>query len=216
MALRTEVINLIIPIERINECYPGGFEAYISQNEEPLGRTTWYDDYLFRDGAMCGEDIDWLIDYWVSMGLKFTEQRDGKEWFIDMCVFDIVCPVNDCDWIDYDRKDRTVFYRGKPKGRVIGREEMRSMMDILPNNVFMMEFPDRLVAGDFLVCKDCGKRRYVTEEWIEYMCKKFFLHRSYGDEPHYRMFRSDIARFKCVKCGSRKVDVVSYEDDEAD
>jgi hypothetical protein len=120
MALWLDVYSLIIPIEKIDECYPGGFEAYITKIGGPdIG--CWYDEHLLRLGAMNPLDIDTYIEFWKNLGLTPTEERDGKKCWKDMCVVNHMgFPSIPCDWL-VSAGPRIVYLKGKPPGEVIGR-----------------------------------------------------------------------------------------------
>lgn len=130
MAIRLEFISLIIPIEKIDRCYPGGFKALVSENRSMFncGRL-WHDEYLFRDGAMNPADMKECGEYWIDLGLVPYEERDGKKYWKDMCVVDYCGGLTyPCDWLEEDQNDFSVWLKGKPKGQVIGREEMEFRM----------------------------------------------------------------------------------------
>ena len=61
MAVQLEFINFIAPIETINEKYPGGWEQRLKDHQNLIGGRVWFDDYLFRDGAMNPMDIGSLV-----------------------------------------------------------------------------------------------------------------------------------------------------------
>ena len=130
MTIRLEFLNLIVPIKVIDRHYPGGFRALVAENRSMFGGKLWHDDHLFRDGAMNPTDIQALVEFWKEKGLTPSEERDGKKWWRDMCVVDFFGgPTLPCDWLEHDPTDHSVYLKGKPKGRVIGREEMK-----IPNN----------------------------------------------------------------------------------
>jgi hypothetical protein len=128
MAIRLKFINLIIPIAKIERCYAGGFESFVSENKELIRRRVWYDDYLFRDGAMNPRDMEHLVREWVRRGLVPFEESDGRQIWKDMCVVEPILggPTLPCDWLEFDRQDNCVFLKGFSKGRVIGREDMET------------------------------------------------------------------------------------------
>lgn len=67
MAVQLEFINFIAPIETINEKYPGGWEQRLKDHQNLIGGRVWFDDYLFRDGAMNPMDIGSLVEEWKSL-----------------------------------------------------------------------------------------------------------------------------------------------------
>jgi len=50
-------INLIIPRDRIEAVYDGGWDEFASDNHSVFGRRIWFDDHLMRDGAMSPGDM---------------------------------------------------------------------------------------------------------------------------------------------------------------
>lgn len=63
--------NIIIPIKNIEKCKRiGGFKGYIDNyiNKEVIGKVFWWDKYLFRDGAMSWDDVEYSLDFWIKQG----------------------------------------------------------------------------------------------------------------------------------------------------
>ena len=70
-------------------------------------------------------DMQALVEEWSSYGLIPMIKNSGQQQWRDLCVVDTLQgPTLSCDWLTWDRKDRSVCLRGKPKGIVIGQEEM--------------------------------------------------------------------------------------------
>ena len=86
MSVALEFINLIIPIERIRAVYPGGWGRFIREHETAIGGRVWFDDHLFRDGAMQPSDIGAHIEYWSEQGLEPLGERAGNKFWLDCCV----------------------------------------------------------------------------------------------------------------------------------
>ena len=100
MAVQLEFINLIVPIETIKAKYPGGWEACLEDHKDALGGRIWYDDYLFRDGAMNPMDMQFLIECWNSMGFETKREVDGTIVWQDVCVADFINGNSrPCDWL---------------------------------------------------------------------------------------------------------------------
>jgi hypothetical protein len=86
MAIETEFIDFIVPITTIQAKYPGGWDECLKDHRDSLGGAVWYDDYLFRSGAMNGRDITLLINEWTALGFTpYKEFNSSKEW-ADFCV----------------------------------------------------------------------------------------------------------------------------------
>jgi len=127
MAIRLEHINLIIPLKQINLCYPGGFELFHEHYKDKFGENFWHDMHLFRDGTMNIEEVESLISFWRQKGLVPYIEPNGKRKWKDMCVIESSKsePTLPCDWIEVDQDNNCVFHKKRPKGRIIGREEMK-------------------------------------------------------------------------------------------
>jgi hypothetical protein len=127
MAIQLEYINLIIPIKNIGLCYPGGFDLFREHHMSIFGETCWHDMHLFRNGAMNDVDMDILIASWQKRGLvPYVENNGARKWK-DMCVIEShhAEPTLPCSWIEVDQENNCVFLKKRPKGRIIGREEMK-------------------------------------------------------------------------------------------
>ena len=129
MAIRLEDLNLIVPIKNINLCYLGGFEMFLEHYKDRFGEDFWHDMHLFRAGAMNADEIESLIAFWQQKGLvPYNENgQNGNRKWKDMCVIQSSCaePTLPCDWIEVDQEKNCVFLKKRPKGRIIGREEMK-------------------------------------------------------------------------------------------
>lgn len=118
MTIQLECISLIIPISKIDECYPGGFRSLIGADalgrEDPL----LHDKYLYREGGMSAMVIEMRISYWKDLGLIPLRRRKGQPSWIDMCVVDrFQGPTAACDWLDYDPVAANVAYKPKSRSR---------------------------------------------------------------------------------------------------
>ena len=47
VALALEFIDFVVPIARIREEYPGGWEQCLHDHADLIGGRVWYDDHLF-------------------------------------------------------------------------------------------------------------------------------------------------------------------------
>jgi hypothetical protein len=122
MAIRLEFINLIIPIQKINEKYPGGWDQCFKDHQSALGGRVWHDDHLFRDGAMSPHAMGVLIDHWSAMGFDAAIERDGKKaWSDDMCACEALAggPTAPCDWIVFDPNNGSVYLKGTEPGETV-------------------------------------------------------------------------------------------------
>jgi hypothetical protein len=124
MAVMTEFIDLIVPITLIEEKYPGGWERCLSDHKRAIGGRVWFDDYLFRDGAMNPTAMDALLKAWWKLGFDCYAEQDGIKQWKDLCVYEglqggLQLP---CDWLGEDPATRSVYMRGTEPGEIKGRD----------------------------------------------------------------------------------------------
>lgn len=122
MAIKCEFIDFIIPIDKIDLVYPGGFRKFKEDHIRGFSGRLYHDDFLFRDGAMNHMDIERLVNEWEALGLKGIIEIDGKKQWLDFCVVEgmfggLTLP---CDWLEYEGENNCVYLKGKPKGEIIG------------------------------------------------------------------------------------------------
>lgn len=122
MAIQCEFIDLIIPISNIDKVYPGGFNKYKADHVQGFSGRLWHDDYLFRDGAMEPMSIGSLCQEWERMGLQGAVEINGRMQWKDFCVVEGLFggPTLPCDWIEFDNRTMSVFYKGQPSGEISG------------------------------------------------------------------------------------------------
>jgi len=68
MAIKLEFYDFIIPIKTIQKKYPGGWKKCLKDHDGDIGGRVWYDEHLFRDGAMSPNDIGYLVEWWSDKG----------------------------------------------------------------------------------------------------------------------------------------------------
>ena len=127
VAIALEFIDLVIPIARIRESYPGGWEQCIRDYAALLGRRVWYDQHLFRDGAMSPLEAQALVEGWTVLGFEPTGTRREALYWKDLCVVDWVegGPTLACDWLTFDRSSRTAHLAGAEPGPLTWRGRPR-------------------------------------------------------------------------------------------
>ena len=125
MAIALEFINLVVPIDVIRKKYPGGWEQCLRDHADAIGKRVWYDDHLFRDGAMSPNDMKSLVDQWTTAGFIVTELRNGARVWKDVCVVEALLggPTLPCDWLVVDTRQRIAYLKGSEPGAVVGRNE---------------------------------------------------------------------------------------------
>jgi hypothetical protein len=123
MAIQCEFIDLIIPIDKIDSVYTGGFRKFKEDHIQGFlcGRL-YHDNYLFRDGAMSSTDIGSLVRKWEALGLKGRMEIDSKKQWGDFCVVEGMFGGSTlaCTWLEYDRDNNSVYLKDKAKGELIG------------------------------------------------------------------------------------------------
>lgn len=90
-----------------------------------IGRVVWYDDRLFRTGAMDPEVMDNLIEKWTRLEFDATEVVDGKVVWKDFCVITAYGQSEHlCPWIEVHPAGRAARHRGTELWKVKGRENL--------------------------------------------------------------------------------------------
>ena len=127
MAVALEFIDFIVPIQVIRARYPGGWEQCLRDHAGLLGARVWYDEHLFRDGAMNPNDILELLEQWEDFGFAPTASRNGVTVWHEVCVVESLFggPTRPCDWLEVDVGQRTAHLKGHAPGPVAGRATFR-------------------------------------------------------------------------------------------
>jgi hypothetical protein len=122
VAIQTEFIDFIVSIHAIRAKYPGGWEACLRDHAPLIGGRVWYDDYLFRDGAMSPHDIGMLVEEWTALGLVGRAQVDGQDCWVDFCVHEAMFggATLPCAWL-VPHVGSSVAHVDDPGSDVIGR-----------------------------------------------------------------------------------------------
>jgi hypothetical protein len=124
-AIQLEFLNLIVPVQRIRDLYPGGWSGFIADNAKRIGRTIWYSPSLVRaGGAMDPEMVDALIERWIALGFTATEVVDGRKQWKDFVLVDAFgFTQHDCPWITV--AERVAWLRATERGEVVGRDSFQ-------------------------------------------------------------------------------------------
>ncbi len=128
MAIYHQFIAVVIPIKIIEKkCkHLGKLKGVLELNRQWIGKKILYDKYLYKDGAMGPEDIEEIIRFWVEQGLTPFKIKDGKRYWNELAVVDLVQGVTaPCDWLEYDPKDPSVYMKGKPKGEIVYPDRLK-------------------------------------------------------------------------------------------
>ena len=132
MAIHLEFYNIIIPIKNIEKCKGiGGFKGILKHHKKngTIGKI-WYDDHLYRDGAMSPGDTEEIARFWEKQGLNLTKKVEGKEYWDELCVVSFFeGPTLPCEWLEFKRDDNhsenRVWLKGTKEGKLIGKNDKR-------------------------------------------------------------------------------------------
>jgi hypothetical protein len=122
MAVALDVLSVVIPIKIIDKCRGlGGFRGFLQSREFPGHGAAWYDEFLFREGAMNPMDLEFILAGWKDRGLKATGRKHGNIYWKDLCVVDFFDgPTLPCDWIEVNIEEHCAWLKGTPKGAIRG------------------------------------------------------------------------------------------------
>lgn len=119
MAILTDCINLIVPIDTIKAKYPGGWEGCLRDHAHLLQGRCWHDDYLFRNGAMNSLDMEQMVERWEKLGFDMTKEIEGKTKWADFCIYEgFFGSAYECDWL-VEAQDGAVAHVRDPHPEVI-------------------------------------------------------------------------------------------------
>jgi hypothetical protein len=102
MSVLVEGISVIIKRKKIDEMFPGGWDAFV---EDVPNQTLCADDELARVGFMAPDDMEGYVKYLENYGLRHLDQQGNA---MDMVVADQLQGFGaKCDWaklwhIDWD------------------------------------------------------------------------------------------------------------------
>ncbi len=118
-----EFIDFIVPIARIREKYPGGWETCLKDHANLIGGRVWYDEHLFRDGAMNPRDIEYLVDEWTALGFNPYDEVEGVRHWDEMCVVESLFDGQTlpCDWLAIAETGASAYLLSTDPGVLVGR-----------------------------------------------------------------------------------------------
>ena len=121
MAVALEFIDFIVPRTVIEAKYPGGWERCLADHANLLQGRVWYDEHLFRDGAMSPQGIEALVSYWREHCLEPFAELNGRMVWQDCCVVEgmLGATTLPCDWIEISDDGRSAFLKGREPGEVV-------------------------------------------------------------------------------------------------
>lgn len=123
MAIALEFLDVVVPIAKIRDTYPGGWEQCRHDYAKLIGRRVWFDRHLFRDGAMTPQDVRLLVEGWSVLGFEPTGLDDQGVYWKDLCVVDWRHggPTRTCNWLAFDPVARTAHLAGTDPGTLAWR-----------------------------------------------------------------------------------------------
>ena len=121
MAIALEFIDFIVPIATIKAKYPGGREQCLKDHEDCIDGRVWFDEHLFRDGAMNPYDIEALVEKWTLLGFKPRQEVNGVLHWKDLCVAEWMFggATLECDWLEYGFRGRSAYLKGTEPGEIV-------------------------------------------------------------------------------------------------
>ena len=121
MAIALEHFNFIVRRSTIEEKYPGGWDQCLIDHASSLGTRVWYDEYLFRDGAMNPIDMENLVNAWRDIGFQAVLINGEKKW-LDCCVIDERFDTLSlsCDWIEIDVAGEFAYLKDEDPAEIVG------------------------------------------------------------------------------------------------
>lgn len=124
MTVAQEFIDLLVPIHVIKAKYPGGWAGCLRDHAPLIGGRVWYDEHLFRDGAMSPADAQRLVERWKRLGFHVCDEANGiPERWVDVCLSEGMLggAALPCDWIAYDPASGGAYMKGTTPGKLVGR-----------------------------------------------------------------------------------------------
>jgi hypothetical protein len=123
MAINLSFIDFIVPIAKIRDIYPGGWEKCLYDHKSGLGGHVYFDKHLFHTGAMSPIVINMLIERWAIIGFEATEVINGKFVWKDFCVVESLLNYSQysCQWLKYNGNEKFAYLAGTEPGPIVGR-----------------------------------------------------------------------------------------------
>ena len=128
MAIVLEFHNFIVPMAAIRDRYPGGWAQCLRDHENVLGGRVYFDEHLFRDGAMGPEGITALLQKWSERGFEPTGVVDGREVSKDVCILSVFGgKLWPCDWVTRS-EGLVAHYTGTEPGPLVGPRSVQRIV----------------------------------------------------------------------------------------
>ena len=123
MSVALEFINVLVRVDAIKAKYPGGWEKFLKDYEPRIGSIGWYDEHLYREGAMNPNDVGYLVQQWQDNGLTThcEDNGQGAEW-LDICVCSMFGPTLPCQWLEFTGDGYGAYLSGTEPGDLMTRD----------------------------------------------------------------------------------------------
>lgn len=124
MAVAMEFINVIVRIDAIRKKFSGGWQGFLQDFDGRIGSIGWFDDHLYREGAMNPQDTKRLVEQWKGLGFDVYREDNGQpvEW-LDICVAESLFGSSlKCDWLDFTDDRHAAYLAGTAPGEIITRD----------------------------------------------------------------------------------------------
>lgn len=127
MSIALIYMNFLVPIQTIKEKYPGGWEQCLKDHEIEIARgRVYFDEHLFRDGAMDPRMIDSFIATWETRGFQITKEVDGHTQWADMCCIEYL-GHHMPEWLAFMDNGCTAYLAGSAPGERVTPDWLAKM-----------------------------------------------------------------------------------------
>jgi len=118
MAIWLHFINVLVPITTIEKKLKIDFDEFFEKYDKGI---KFHDKHLFATGAMGAEHIEEIVKYFESEGFTTIELIDGKEYFKDLCVVEVLFggSTRPCNWLKFNASDSSAWLKGTEKGELV-------------------------------------------------------------------------------------------------
>lgn len=132
MAVALEFIDFIVPISLIQKKYPGGWAQCQKDHASFIGKRVWFDQYLFRDGAMNPCDMEDIIQKWQAYGFRPLKDQHGQLVWNECCIVESLLggPTLPCAWLALTEDGKSAYLQGTRPGVLVGPDDILSTEEL--------------------------------------------------------------------------------------